>query len=142
MIDPLVLFAEDDNEDWMLVQDAFEGCPLPHIERVKDGEELLERLQDSTQALPHVIMLDLKMPRMDGPEVLEVIKNDPRFKHIPIIVMTTSKLESDIVRSYTAGASSYVVKPVTFEAMRKAMSDLHYYWTQVVEVPRCNEGVS
>lgn len=142
MVEPLVLFAEDDNEDWMLVEDAFETCSTPHIERVRDGEELLERLRDEEKPLPHIIMLDLKMPRMDGPEVLEVIRNDPRFKHIPVIIMTTSKLESDIVRSYTAGASSYVVKPITFEAMKRAMSDLHYYWTQVVEVPGCGKGTS
>ncbi len=135
MVELLILFAEDDNEDWMLIQAAFKDCAIPHIERVRDGEELLERLSDPEKTLPHIIMLDLKMPRMDGPEVLVEIRDDERFKHIPVIMMTTSELESDIVRSYTAGASSYVVKPVTFDAMRQVMKDLHYYWTHVSVVP-------
>ena len=76
------------------------------------------------------------MPKLDGAEALKEIRRDARLRHIPIVMMTTSQLEADIFRAYFEGANSYVIKPVTFELMAKALKDLHYYWTEVVKLPK------
>jgi len=134
---PLVIFAEDDNEDWMLIDDTLQQCSDKcQIERVYDGVELLERLHNPAFKSPDVILMDLKMPKKDGIEALEDIRQDKSLKHIPVIMMTTSNTESDIVRSYTKGANSYIVKPVTFEAMKTVLLGLHEYWTNVVTLPQ------
>lgn len=134
---PLVVWAEDDNEDWLLISDVLEeDCKAKlRYERVKDGEELLERLRDKTKPLPHLVMMDLKMPRMDGAEALQEIRSDPELKAIPVIILTTSSLESDIFRSYHKGANSYLVKPVRFPEMATALKSVHRYWTQTVSLP-------
>lgn len=133
---PLVIFAEDDNEDWILVEETLQECAsFCCAERVRDGLELMERLRDAEKKTPDVILMDLKMPRKDGIEALAEIRSDKSLRHIPVIIMTTSKTESDVVQSYTTGANSYVVKPVTFEAMHKVLKDLHYYWGTVVKLP-------
>lgn len=133
---PLVIFAEDDDLDWLLVEETLDQCHgVYEIERVKNGEELLDRLENTSKRRPSLIMLDLRMPRIDGIEALESIKNNAKLRHIPVIMMTTSKLESDIMSAYAKGANSYVVKPVKFEDMNKALKDLHHYWTKVVTLP-------
>jgi len=106
---PLVLFAEDDDEDWILISDVLEEeCKARlRYERVKDGIELLARLTDSERPLPHLIMLDLKMPKKDGAEALKDIRNNPGLKHLPVIVLTTSNLETDIFKAYHGGEFLY-----------------------------------
>jgi two-component system response regulator len=132
---PLVLFAEDDDEDWLLIEEALADCEAPlQVERVCDGVALMARL--AQQPDPALVMLDLRMPKKDGAEVLREIRQDPRLRHLPVVVMTTSKLDSDIFQSYWEGANSYVVKPVTFDLMAKALHDLHHYWTKVVQLPK------
>jgi len=132
----LVIFAEDDNEDWMLIDETLQLCSENCVfERVHNGVELLNRLRDTSLNLPDVIMMDLKMPKKDGVETLTDIRQDDNLKHIPVIIMTTSKTESDIMRSYITGANSYVVKPVTFDAMRSVLLDIHHYWANVVTTP-------
>ena len=139
---PLLLFAEDDHEDWMLIEDTLQQCVCPcEVQRVQNGEELLERLQDETKSLPAVIMLDLKMPKMDGSQALLAIRADPRLSHLPVVMMTSSKTESDIFRAYRQGANSYIVKPMTFEAMRVVLDKLHHYWFHMVELPKAAGGV-
>lgn len=134
---PLVLFAEDDDEDWLLVEDALADSQLPaEVERVKDGQTLLARLRDLKLREPDLIMLDLKMPRMDGGTALREIRKDHALRHMPVVVMTTSQLEADIFNSYYEGANTYVVKPVTFDAMSKVLQDLHYYWIRVARLPK------
>jgi CheY-like chemotaxis protein len=136
---PLVIFAEDDDEDWLLIEEALEECANAHnpvdiqVERVKDGVALMERLNSGIN--PNLIMLDLRMPKKDGSEALREIRQNHKTKHLPVIVMTTSRLDTDIFRAYCDGASSYVVKPVTFELMAKALKDIHYYWTKVSNLP-------
>jgi len=134
---PLVLFAEDDDEDWILISDVLEEeCKARlRYERVKDGIELLARLTDSERPLPHLIMLDLKMPKKDGAEALKDIRNNPGLKHLPVIVLTTSNLETDIFKAYHGGANSYMVKPVRFPDMAKALKDVHRYWTKIAVLP-------
>lgn len=139
----VILMAEDDPDDRLLVREAFEESRLLNELRfVEDGEELLEYLRrqgsyaDAESApKPGLILLDLNMPRKDGREALREIKADPDLRRIPIVVMTTSKAEEDIFRSYDMGASSYISKPVTFERLVELMKSLGNYWIEFVELP-------
>ena len=130
---PLFLFAEDDDEDWMLIEDTFEHSAEPHrIERVKDGVELLARLRDPQLEIPNLILLDLKMPRKNGHEALAEIRADINLWHIPVVVMTSSRSEADIWRSYYNGANSYIAKPVE----ERHLKTMTLYWTDVVCLPK------
>lgn len=138
-----ILMADDDADDRALTKEAFEEAKLANELRfVEDGEELLDYLNrrgkyadPASSPLPGLILLDLNMPRKDGREALAEIKNDPRFKHIRIVVMTTSKAEADILRTYKLSAASYITKPVTFEALVEVVRTLGKYWFEIVELP-------
>lgn len=137
-----ILIAEDDADDRLLAQEALEESRLiTEVYFVQDGEELLEYLrrhgQYAEQAAPRpsVILLDLNMPRKDGREALTEIKNDAKLRRIPIVVMTTSKAEEDILRSYDLGVNSFIVKPVTFDGLVEVMRTLGHYWFEIVELP-------
>jgi len=138
-----ILLAEDDADDRLLVKEALaEGRVLNDLRSVEDGEELLDYLRrrgryadPETSPRPGLVLLDLNMPRKDGREALREIKGDPDLKRIPIVVMTTSKAEEDIVRSYDLGANSYITKPVTFERLVELMKVLGRYWFELVELP-------
>src|SRR5208283_1620477 len=128
--------ADDDQDDCLLVNKAFEASRLANDLRfVEDGEELMDYLHcrgkyaDGRSApRPGLILLDLNMPRKDGREALKEIKNDAGLREIPIVVLTTSKDEEDILRSYNLGANSYITKPVTFEGLVDVMKSLGKYW--------------
>lgn len=137
-----ILIADDDPDDRELAVEALtESRLLNPVHFVHDGVELLEFLQHrgayagNDSPRPGVILVDLNMPRMDGREAIAVIKADPALRQIPIVVLTTSKAEEDIYRTYDLGVSSYVVKPVTFQALVAVMTDLGRYWFEVVELP-------
>ena len=139
----LILMAEDDADDRLLVKEALEESRvLNELRFVEDGEELLEYLRRQGRYAaaeesprPGLVLLDLNMPRKDGREALREIKADPELRRIPIVVMTTSKAEEDIFRSYDSGASSYITKPVTFERLVELMKTLGQYWIEFVELP-------
>ncbi len=139
----LVLVADDDPEDRMLIEDAFEESRLVNtLAFVEDGEELLDYLHrrngyshPSASPRPGLILLDLNMPRKDGREALKEIKADPDLRKIPIVVMTTSKAEEDIMRTYDQGVNSFITKPVTFEGLVDVVKMLGRYWFQIVELP-------
>jgi CheY-like chemotaxis protein len=138
-----ILLAEDDADDRLLIKEALaEGRVLNELRAVEDGEELLDYLRrqgryadPETSPRPGLVLLDLNMPRKDGREALREIKADPDLKRIPVVVMTTSKAEEDIVRSYDLGASSYITKPVTFERLVELMKVMGRYWIEFVELP-------
>jgi CheY-like chemotaxis protein len=138
-----ILLADDDPDDRKLTQDAFSENRLANVlDCVEDGEELLAYLHRSgkyenlrSRALPGLILLDLNMPRKDGREALKEIKADPELRRIPIVVLTTSKAEEDIVRTYDLGVNSYVTKPVTFKSLVELIKVLGRYWFEVVELP-------
>ena len=138
-----ILMADDDEDDCQLTKEAWEGNELANDLRfVKDGEELLDYLEHRGQysdpadsPSPGLILLDLNMPRKDGREALREIKASPELRRIPIVVLTTSKAEEDIIRSYDLGASSYITKPVTFEGLVETVQHLEQYWFAVVELP-------
>ena len=138
-----VLFAEDDHDDCLLVGEAFQVCvPGCDLAYVHDGLELLHYLRQGVGVVtftepprPDLILLDLNMPRKDGREALAEIKSDPRLRYIPVVVLTTSKAEEDIMRSYDIGAASYITKPVTFDGLVEAIRQLKQYWVQIVRLP-------
>jgi CheY-like chemotaxis protein len=139
----LILIAEDDPEDRMLTQDALEESRLINrLEFVTDGEELMDYLNNRNAYAdpikypqPGLILLDLNMPRKDGREALKEIKADSDLRRIPIVVLTTSKAEEDILRTYDLGVSSFITKPVTFQGLVDVMHTVGKYWFEVVELP-------
>lgn len=143
-----ILMADDDPDDRMLTEEALsESHLLNDLYFVENGEELMDYLynrgkySDSQQApRPGVILLDLNMPKKDGREALEEIKADPSLRQIPIVILTTSKAEEDIYRTYDLGASSFITKPVTFESLVEVMQTLGKYWFEIVELPREKDG--
>ena len=138
-----ILMAEDDEDDRLLAQDAFnESCLTNPLFFVKDGEELLDYLYHRGRyvaaeqfPLPGLILLDLNMPKKDGREALQEIKADANLKHIPIVILTTSQEEEDIIRSYSLGVSSFVTKPVTFEQLVEVIQCIGHYWFEIVVLP-------
>lgn len=142
-----ILMAEDDPDDRLLTKEAFQESKLANDLRfVKDGEELMNYLrregeyEDSEKSpRPGLILLDLNMPRKDGREALQEIKADPHLRMIPIIVLTTSKAEEDILRSYDLGVSSFITKPVSFEELISVIKVLGKYWLEIVELPTYEE---
>ncbi|MFO0577677.1 MAG: response regulator [Polyangia bacterium] len=147
-----LLIAEDDLEDQMLTRDALVESRLANDLRfVQDGEELLQYLRQEgpfaeagAAPQPGLILLDLNMPKKDGREALREIKADPVLRHIPIVVLTTSKADEDIFRTYDLGVSSFITKPVSFQGLIEVMTTLGRYWFDVVELPprteRANGG--
>jgi CheY-like chemotaxis protein len=137
-----ILMADDDPEDRLLVLDAWEESRLANnLSFVEDGEELMDYLYHrgkyetlTNKHHPDLILLDLNMPRKDGREALKEIKADPKLKRIPVIVLTTSKEEADILKTYDLGANSFIKKPVTFESLVEVVRAIAKYWFQIVEL--------
>ena len=141
-----ILMAEDDPDDRFLAEEALEEARLANnLHFVHNGEALMDYLyrrgdyaDASSAPRPGLILLDLNMPRMDGRQALQAIKADPSLRRIPVVVLTTSKAEEDILRSYDMGASAYVTKPVTFESLIEVMRVLGKFWFEIVQLP-CEE---
>jgi CheY-like chemotaxis protein len=138
-----ILMADDDADDRRLTRDALEESRLANDLRfVENGEELLDYLRNKGKfsdpefaPRPGLILLDLNMPRKDGSTALKEMKADPDLRQIPVTVLTTSKADEDIFRSYDLGVNSYIVKPVTFEALVDILQTLEKYWFEIVELP-------
>jgi CheY-like chemotaxis protein len=138
-----ILIAEDDPDDRLLTMEAAKEARLANdIVFVEDGVELLDYLNqrgayagNEGASTPGLILLDLNLPRMDGREALAEIKADADFRRIPVIVMTTSKAEEDILRSYELGVSGYVTKPVKFDDLVNIIRVMGKYWFEIVELP-------
>lgn len=145
-----ILMADDDPDDREMTREAFEEARLANDLRfVNDGAELMDYLQrkgkfadPATSPFPGILLLDLNMPRKDGREALRELKSDPRFRGIRVIIMTTSKAEEDIVRTYNLSAASYITKPVTFEALVEVVKMLGKYWLEIVELPEHEPDIS
>lgn len=137
-----LLIAEDDPDHRMFIEEALEEEALAdEVQFVTDGQELLDCLcgegKYSGQPCmdPTLILLDLNMPKKDGREALREIKQDARFKHIPVVIFTASKADEDILESYNYGASGYVSKPVTYKGLLEVMQKLKLYWRDTVALP-------
>jgi CheY-like chemotaxis protein len=139
----ILLMADDDADDRLMTQEALEESHLSNgLHFVEDGEQLMNylhrrgRFSDPDLApRPGLILLDLNMPKKDGREALREIKSDPELRRIPIVVLTTSRAEEDIYRTYDLGVNSFITKPVTFDGLVEVMQTLKQYWFEIVELP-------
>src|SRR5579863_10103714 len=137
-----ILMVDDDKDDRMMTEKALrKNRVINPIMFLEDGEELMDYLlrrknyaSEDSAPRPCFILLDLNMPRMDGRRALELLKADPDLRKIPVVVLTTSQAEEDIVRSYSLGANSFITKPVTFDALVTLMESLKNYWLEIVEL--------
>jgi len=137
-----ILCAEDDADYRLLTKRALKQSRfINDLRFVEDGQELLDYLRrrskfsdPATSPAPGIILLDLNMPRKDGREALREIKNDPALRNIPVVVLTTSNAEEDIVGSYELGANSYIQKPIDMSSLIDVMSTLGHYWLEIVRL--------
>ena len=139
---PRIVLADDDADDRMMACEAFDEARVANpIDTVVDGEDLLDYLHrrgrhaDRPAGNPGLILLDLNMPRMDGREALAAIKSDENLRRIPVVVLTTSKAEEDLLRTYDLGVNSFIVKPVTFVGLVEVVRTLDHYWFTLVAQP-------
>ncbi len=139
-----ILMADDDEDDCLLAQEALAESRLAisSLHFVQDGEQLMDYLYHrgkysnlDLSPRPGLILLDLNMPKKDGREALKQIKADAKLRQIPVVILTTSKAEEDIYRSYDLGANSFITKPVTFSGLVEVMKTIGRYWFEIVELP-------
>ncbi len=137
-----ILLVEDNPKDLELTLEALAKCQLANdIVVARDGAEALDflhargRFANRVLGDPAVVLLDLKLPKVDGLEVLEEVKNDPTLRQIPVVMLTSSREEKDLVRSYSAGVNAFVVKPVDFRDFFEAIKDLGAFWAILNEPP-------
>lgn len=138
-----IVLADDDEDDRLMARDALRDARLTNdLQFCFDGVDLLDYLKhrgrwaaEGAAPRPGLILLDLNMPRMDGREALAAIKEDPELRAIPVIVLTTSKADEDIVRSYDLGVNSFITKPVTFLGLVETMKVFSRYWMEIVDLP-------
>ena len=143
-----ILVADDDAEDRMLARRALDAARLANDVRfVADGEELMDYLQrrgryadPASSPRPGLLLLDLQMPKKDGFACLRDIRLDPELRRIPVVVLTTSRAETDVFRSYDLGVNSFISKPISFTGLVEAMQVLGRYWLQIVELPADGVG--
>lgn len=139
----VILLADDDPDDLMLTTRALKKNHLVNeIRTVQDGEELMDYLyrreaysEPGTAPRPGMILLDLNMPRKDGREALQEIKSDPDLRRIPVVVLTTSQAEQDILQSYDLGVNAFITKPVTFDGLANVVQVLGNFWFEIVRLP-------
>jgi CheY-like chemotaxis protein len=142
-----ILMADDDEDDRENTEEAFREHHLANDFRtVKDGEELMDFLYQrgpyKDAPRPGLILLDLNMPRKDGREALREIKSDPNLRSIPVVVLTTSREEEDVLRTYDLGANSFISKPVGFDSLVQLVTTMTRYWFQLVELPNNGAGAA
>jgi CheY-like chemotaxis protein len=136
-----ILIAEDDEEDQMLIREAMEESRLANrLHFVSNGEQLLDYLyqrgayaREKKYPSPGLILLDLNMPRKNGREALEEIRQDARLMHIPVIILTSSQAEEDVLRSYNLGVNVFLHKPVTFDSLISTVRNLEKYGVEIIE---------
>lgn len=127
--DKAVLLVEDDRVDAMTVKRAFKQIKVPNpLFHVENGEEALEFLRDESKPTPMIILLDLNMPKMNGVEFLQVVKNDEELKQIPVIVLTTSKEQQDRVNTFKFSIAGYMIKPVDYQQFVEMVKTIRVYW--------------
>lgn len=142
-----LLVVDDDAEDRMMIKEALQESHVSNsVQFLENGEELMSYLNklgkyEDTKVFPRpgLILLDLNMPKKDGREALREIKSDSTLRDIPVVVLTTSRSEEDIIRSYNLGVNSFISKPVTFDQLVTVIKDLKRYWLEIVELPKSQD---
>ena len=135
-----ILLAEDNDDDILLIRESFAEAKIVNVLNiVKDGEEALAYLRREGEykdaVMPGLLLLDINMPKKNGFEVLKEIKADPALRHLPVVMLTTSQNEADVVKSYSEGACSYIMKPARFEELGQVLRQFALYWTLVARIP-------
>ncbi len=132
----IILIADDDDDDRFLIQSALDDYGLSNpIAFVKDGLALLDYLHQNNDATVGLILLDLNMPRMNGREVLKILKSEAKLRKIPVVVLTTSKAQQDIEDCYALGANCYIVKPTSFDIFNETIFTLLKFWVDLSQLP-------
>ena len=139
-----ILLVEDNEDDIVIIQEVFADMKLTAIiHTVRDGEAALAYLRREGKykaaRVPDVVLLDINMPKKNGFEVLEEMKKEPRLQSLPVIMLTMSQREEDVVRSYTNGACSYIQKPVDLDRFKKLVKQFEHYWIGVSRIPESGE---
>ena len=145
-----ILIADDDADDRMLIEDAFEENGIPNqIHFVEDGEQLLAFLRRegafseyASEPLPRLILLDLNMPKVDGRTALAAIKDDPALNQIPVVILTTSRADTDISKAYALGVNSFISKPLSFDGLVSIVNAISKYWIDTVALPNVESSNS
>ncbi len=140
----IILLADDDEDDCYLIKEAFEeNCISNDLHIVNDGEDLMDYLNHrgdfskiNSFPKPDLILLDLNMPRKNGKEALAEIKQDPELRKIPVVVLTTSEADEDIIKTYDLGVNSFITKPVSFDGLVEVIKTIGKYWFQIVKLPK------
>ena len=139
-----ILYAEDNLNDVELTMAAFQECNLAnHVDIVRDGDEALDYLfhrnnyEHRERSIPAFVLLDIKMPKVDGIEVLKEIRKTEEYKSLPVVMLTSSQMETDVIKSYELGANGYVVKPIDFNELVKAVKGIGYFWA-ILNTSPCN----
>lgn len=139
----VILMADDDPDDRLLTKEALEMNRLKNpIHFVEDGEELMDFLlrrngyTEENAPMPGLILLDLNMPRKDGRETLAEMKTHPNLRRIPVVILTTSKADEDIIKTYDLGVNSFITKPVSFDDLVTVVSKIGQYWLEIVQLPK------
>jgi CheY-like chemotaxis protein len=140
-----ILYVEDNKDDIELTLEAFRESNFANqVDVVRDGEEALDYLfyrgayTGREKSVPGFVLLDIKMPKMDGIEVLKIIRNSDEYKNLPVVMLTSSKMESDIYQSYKTGANGFVVKPIDFSEFIKTIKGIGYFWA-ILNTSPCNK---
>lgn len=144
-----ILIADDDQDDCLMTREAFRECRIANrLHFVHDGEALLDYLKrrppyddEQRSPMPGLILLDLNMPLKDGREALMEIKADAALRVIPVVILTTSSAEEDVLRSYDIGVNSFITKPVSYSGLLEVIRALGRYWLDIVELPLEGTGV-
>jgi CheY-like chemotaxis protein len=139
-----ILLVDDDPDDRLLARDAIAKHELKHnVQFLENGEELLDYLKrrgkyedPKNSPTPGLILLDIRMPKMDGTEALKAIRNDQELRNIPVVMLSTSRAEEEIFKTYDLGANSFICKPVTFDGLVEIMGSLTDYWFETVQLPK------
>lgn len=145
-----ILIADDDADDRMLIEDAFEENGISNqIHFVEDGEQLLAFLRRegdfaeyASEPLPRLILLDLNMPKVDGRTALAAIKDDPSLNQIPVVILTTSRADTDISKAYALGVNSFISKPLSFDGLVSIVNAIGNYWIDTVALPNVESSNS
>ena len=135
MENEILLVKDNDNDAELAIRALKKSNLANRIIRLEDGQQAIDYVHDEKNSMPRLILLDLKMPKVDGLDVLRELKSNEKTRRIPIVFMTSSKLDNDIIKSYDLGVNAYIVKPVNFDQFSKAVNEVGLFWLVLNQPP-------